>query len=148
VTEDAELIAGRYRLVAEVGSGGMGVVWRARDEVLGRTVALKALTVRSTIGGSRDDETTRRAMREARIAARLHHPNVIGIYDIVKHEGRPFLVMEFLASRSLSELLAEGTTLPPQEVARIGALLAAALTAAHKAGIVHRDVKPGNVLQR
>jgi serine/threonine protein kinase len=146
VTEDAELIAGRYRLVAEVGSGGMGVVWRAKDEVLGRTVALKALTVRSAIGRSRDDETARRAMREARIAARLHHPNVIGVYDIVDHEGRPYLVMEFLASQSLSERLANSMTLHPQEVARIGAQVAAALTAAHKAGIVHRDVKPGNVL--
>jgi eukaryotic-like serine/threonine-protein kinase len=150
VTEEADLIAGRYRLLEEVGSGGMGVVWRAKDELLGRTVALKALAVRSVISGSGnaavDDESSRRAMREARIAARLHHPNVIGVYDIVEHERRPFLIMEFLASRSLSEMTAAGVTLPPAEAARIGALLAAGLTAAHSAGIVHRDVKPGNVL--
>jgi len=150
VTEDADLIAGRYRLLEEVGSGGMGVVWRAKDEVLGRIVAVKALAVRSVISGSgaagRNDESSRRAMREARIAARLHHPNVIGVYDIVEHEHRPFLVMEFLASRSLSELAASGVMLPPAEAARIGAQLAAGLNAAHSAGIVHRDVKPGNVL--
>ena len=146
MTEEADLIAGRYRLGAEVGSGGMGVVWRARDEVLGRTVALKALTVRNFADGSRDDESARRAMREARIAARLHHPNVIGVYDVVEHDGRPFLIMEYLASRSLSEMMAAEELLAPPETARIGALLAAALRAAHKAGVVHRDVKPGNVL--
>ncbi|HZU56240.1 MAG TPA: serine/threonine-protein kinase [Actinocrinis sp.] len=147
MTETNDLIAGRYRLLAQVGTGGMGVVWRARDEVLGRTVALKELMVRSTTGGAGlGDEGTRRAMREARIAARLHHPNVIGVYDIVDHDGRPFLVMEYLESRSLAQLMAAGVLLPPHEVARIGAQLASALTAAHNAGIVHRDVKPGNVL--
>lgn len=147
MTESADLIAGRYRLAAQIGVGGMGVVWRARDEVLGRTVALKELTVPSAIGREgRDDEGARRALREARLAARLHHPNVIGIYDIVDHDGRPFLVMEYLASRSLSQLIADGELLPPQRAARIGALLAGALDAAHDVGIVHRDVKPGNVL--
>jgi serine/threonine protein kinase len=149
VTEDNDLIAGRYRLLAQVGTGGMGVVWRARDDVLGRTVALKELTAHSVLaaaGAGLEDEGSRRAMREARIAARLHHPNVIGVYDIVEHEGRPFLVMEFLASRSLAQLMAAGVRLPPQETARIGVQLASALDAAHDAGIVHRDVKPGNVL--
>lgn len=147
MTETDDLIAGRYRLLAQIGTGGMGVVWRARDEVLGRTVALKELMVRSTAGGAGlGDEGTRRAMREARIAARLHHPNVIGIYDIVDHDGHPFLVMEYLESRSLAQLMAAGVLLPPHEVARIGAQLASALTAAHNAGVVHRDVKPGNVL--
>ncbi|HEU5354070.1 MAG TPA: serine/threonine-protein kinase [Actinocrinis sp.] len=149
MTDNTDLIAGRYRLLAQVGSGGMGVVWRARDEVLGRTVAVKELMVRSAIsgfGGGLADEGTQRAMREARIAARLHHPNVIGVYDIVDHESRPFLVMEFLESRSLAQLMATGVLLPPEEVARIGAQLASGLKSAHDAGIVHRDVKPGNVL--
>jgi len=143
VTEGTDLIAGRYRLIAEVGSGGMGVVWRAKDELLGRTVAVKALTIGAA---AREIQGARRAMREARIAARLHHSNVIGIYDVVEHEGRPFLVMEYLESRSLSETLAEEPILPPQEVARIGVRVASGLAAAHSAGIVHRDVKPGNVL--
>ena len=149
MTDNTDLIAGRYRLLAQIGTGGMGVVWRARDEVLGRTVAVKELMVRSAIsgfGGGLADESTQRAMREARIAARLHHPNVIGVYDIVDHESRPFLVMEFLESRSLAQLMATGVLLPPQEVARIGAQLASGLKSAHDAGIVHRDVKPGNVL--
>ena len=150
MTDNTDLIAGRYRLLAQIGTGGMGVVWRARDEVLGRTVAVKELMVRSAIsgfgGGGLADESTQRAMREARIAARLHHPNVIGVYDIVDHESRPFLVMEYLESRSLAQLMATGVLLPPEEVARIGAQLASALKAAHDAGIVHRDVKPGNVL--
>ncbi|HXR71807.1 serine/threonine-protein kinase, partial [Actinocrinis sp.] len=149
MTDNTDLIAGRYRLLAQIGTGGMGVVWRARDEVLGRTVAVKELMVRSAIsgfGGGLADESTQRAMREARIAARLHHPNVIGVYDIVEHESRPFLVMEFLESRSLAQLMATGVLLPPEEVARIGAQLASGLKSAHDAGIVHRDVKPGNVL--
>ncbi len=143
VSEGTDLIAGRYRLIAEVGSGGMGVVWRAKDELLGRTVAVKALTAGAA---AREVQGARRAMREARIAARLHHSNVIGIYDVVEHEGRPFLVMEYLESRSLSETLTAETVLEPREVARIGARVASGLAAAHNAGIVHRDVKPGNVL--
>jgi eukaryotic-like serine/threonine-protein kinase len=146
VTGNADLIAGRYRLIARLGGGGMGVVWRAKDETLGRTVAVKELLIRPAEGGMRADEAVRRAMREARIAASLHHPNVIGVYDVVEYEGRPWLVMEYLASRSLAEALADGAILPVRETARIGMRVAAALTAAHNAGIVHRDVKPGNVL--
>ncbi|HEV3170932.1 MAG TPA: serine/threonine-protein kinase [Actinocrinis sp.] len=145
MTQDDDLIAGRYRLITEIGSGGMGVVWRAKDETLGRTVAVKSLAAGS-IAGTADEDAARRAMREARIAARLHHPNVIGVYDVVEHEGRPFLVMEYMDSRSLSEMLAAGDLLDPREAGRIGAHVASALTAAHNAGIVHRDVKPGNVL--
>ncbi|HEV2638899.1 MAG TPA: protein kinase [Actinocrinis sp.] len=141
-----DLIGGRYRRTARIGSGGMGVVWRADDEVLGRTVALKELSAAAELGGSGPAGAAKRAMREARIAARLHHPNVIGVYDVVEHRGRPWLVMEYLASRSLADLMKDPKALPTAEVARIGAQLADALTAAHDAGIVHRDVKPANVL--
>ena len=144
--DEDKLIAGRYRLIEQVGRGGMGTVWRGKDELLGRTVAVKQLTGHIGVSATLADEAVQRAMREARIAARLHHPNVIGIYDVVEQDDRPYLVMEFLASRSLSDILVEDSLLPVRDLARIGAQVAAALCAAHDAGIVHRDVKPGNVL--
>jgi serine/threonine protein kinase len=145
-SDSTGLIAGRYRLVSELGRGAMGVVWLARDERLGRTVAVKQL--RSGIGLSETQVQSShlRARREARIAARLHHPNAVAIYDVVEHDGRPYLVMEYVRSRSLSEVLAQETALTAAVVAEIGAQLASALVAAHKAGIVHRDIKPGNIL--
>ncbi|HEV7648822.1 MAG TPA: serine/threonine-protein kinase [Actinophytocola sp.] len=146
VIEKGALVAGRYRLLEQVGSGAMGVVWKAQDERLDRTVAIKRLLVRYAVEESQSEETRRRAMREARIAARLQHRNAIAMFDVVEDEGDPCLVMEFLPSRSLSAVLAERGTLPPQEVAEIGAQVAAALAAAHAVGIVHRDVKPGNIL--
>ena len=124
----------------------MGVVWKAQDERLGRTVAIKRLLVRYAMSETQSEETRRRAMREARIAARLQHRNAIAMFDVAEHDGDPCLVMEFLPSRSLSAVLAERGTLPPEEVAEIGAQVAAALAAAHAVGIVHRDVKPGNIL--
>ena len=140
-----EVVADRYRLQERVGSGAMGVVWRARDERLGRTVALKQVT---PAGGADEEARTRsgrQVMREGRLSARLHHPQAIAVFDVVEHEGSPWLVMEYLASRDLAAVLAEGA-LEPAEAARIGEQIAAALQAAHAAGIVHRDVKPGNVL--
>ena len=124
----------------------MGVVWKAQDERLGRTVAIKQLLVRYGLSDSHTEESRRRAMREARIAARLQHRNAIAMYDVAEHNGDPCLVMEFLPSRSLSAVLAEKGSLPPEEVAEIGAQVAAALAAAHAVGIAHRDVKPGNIL--
>jgi len=146
VIEKGALVAGRYRLLEQVGSGAMGVVWKAQDERLGRTVAIKRLLVRYAVSEGQSEETFRRAMREARIAARLQHRNAIAMFDVVEDGGDPCLVMEFLPSRSLSAVLAERGTLPPTEVAEIGAQVAAALAAAHAVGIVHRDVKPGNIL--
>lgn len=146
VIEKGQLVAGRYRLLESVGSGGMGVVWRAQDERLERTVAIKHLVVRPGLSDSQTEGARRRAMREARIAARLQHRNAIALFDVAEHDGEPCLVMEFLPSRSLSAVLAERGSLPASEAAEIGAQAAAALAAAHAAGIVHRDVKPGNIL--
>jgi serine/threonine protein kinase len=140
------LVAGRYRLVSEIGGGAMGVVWRGRDEVLGRDVAVKELRPDHGMSGAQVRTSHQRARREGRIAARLQHPNAVVIYDVAEHEGRPYLIMEYVPSQSLGDILATGAVLTPTEVTSIGAQLASALTAAHERGIVHRDIKPGNVL--
>ncbi|MEU7479397.1 serine/threonine-protein kinase [Lentzea sp. NPDC042327] len=130
-------VGGRYTLLERVGSGAMGVVWRARDQVLAREVAVKQL-----VTGDHQ-----RAMREARNAARLHHPHAIAVFDVVgDDEEQPWIVMEYLPSQSLSALLADKGPLKPAQAARIGGFIASALSAAHTAGLVHRDIKPGNVL--
>jgi eukaryotic-like serine/threonine-protein kinase len=146
VSQEGELIAGRYRLVSRLGSGAMGVVWQAHDERLQRTVAIKQLLLPARLSESEVEEANRRAMREGRITARLHHPHAIAVYDVAEHEGQPCLIMEFLASRSLATVLSTQGVLPVDDVASIGRQIAAALAAAHEAGIVHRDIKPGNVL--
>ncbi|MGZ3144581.1 protein kinase domain-containing protein [Lentzea chajnantorensis] len=130
----------------KVGQGAMGVVWQAYDENLHRVVAAKELLVLAGLDDSKIDRAKHRAMREARLAARLEHPNAIRVYDAVEDDGQPWLIMEYLPSRSLAAVIAEQGTLPPREVARIGCYTAAALAAAHRNGIQHRDVKPGNVL--
>ncbi len=124
----------------------MGVVWRAVDERLERSVAVKKVVGQQGLSEADRADLHRRAMREAKIAARLQHPNAIVVYDITEHEGDPCLVMEYLPSHSLSQLLAQHGTMPVAEACRIGEQMANALVAAHHAGIVHRDVKPGNIL--
>ncbi|MER7984016.1 serine/threonine-protein kinase [Streptomyces noursei] len=148
--EEGRLVAGRYRLVERIGQGGMGTVWRARDEVLGRQVAVKRLHVSPQLGA--DELATRheRTTREAQAAARINHPNVVSVHDVVDDEGLPCIVMEYVPSATLGDAIKEanrsGTYLTPRETARIGRGMIAALRAAHSAGVLHRDVKPGNVL--
>jgi len=146
VTDAGDVIGNRYRLVTRIAVGGMGLVWEAWDELLLRRVAVKQLLTQPGLG---DDEVAlarNRVIREARITARLHHPNAVTLYDVVDQDGYPCLIMQFVPSVSLSNMLQEQGALPLPVVSRIGADVASALVAAHGVGIVHRDVKPGNVL--
>jgi serine/threonine protein kinase len=144
VSEQGRLVADRYRLVERIGRGGMGTVWRARDELLNREVAIKRLH-----HSSLDDDTGRlfeRTRREARLAARLSHPNVVVVHDVVDDGGSPAIIMEYVPSVTLAEVIRKIGPVPPAEAARIASGVIAALRAAHDAGVVHRDIKPGNVL--
>jgi serine/threonine protein kinase len=146
VTTPGRLVAGRYRLQRQLGGGGMGTVWLARDELLGRQVAIKQVLTASGVSPQESDQQRQRALREGRIAARLSHPHAISVYDVALEAGQPWLVMEYLPSRSLAQVLTEDGVLRVDQVAQIGAQVADALAATHAAGIVHRDVKPANVL--
>ena len=136
-----QVIAGRYEVVRAIGSGGMGTVWLARDTVLGREVAVKRI---GALPG--DPAAAARAMREARIAASLHDTHTVGVFDVVDEDDAHWLVMEFVNGQSLAEQIRDEGALPPTRVAAIGAAVAGALARAHERGIVHRDVKPGNIL--
>nr|WP_062970907.1 serine/threonine-protein kinase [Nocardia gamkensis] len=140
------MIAEHYRLVERIGSGGTGVVWRAVDERLQRSVAVKQIHIQPSLPEAERVVVRQRAIREARNAARFQHPNAIVVFDITEHDGDPCLVMEYLKSKSLAAVIGAQGTLPLTQVARIGEQVASALIAAHQAGIVHRDVKPGNIL--
>ncbi|OIJ94524.1 serine/threonine-protein kinase [Streptomyces monashensis] len=140
------LLAGRYRVTARLGRGGMGVVWRAVDEVLGREVAVKELRTYTDAAGPELSELRLRMQREARAAARVRHHGVVAVHDVAEVDGRPLIVMELVEGPSLDDVLRERGTLDPYEVARIGAAVTDALAAAHRVGVLHRDVKPGNIL--
>jgi serine/threonine protein kinase len=140
------LIADRYALIAPLGRGGMGVVWRAQDAVLGREVDIKEVVFPATMPEAERRPARARVMREARAAARLNHPAAVTLYDVVTDQGGTFIVMELVNAPTLADLVREGGPLPVERVAEIGVQVAGALEAAHAAGIVHRDVKPGNVM--
>ncbi|MFJ9718096.1 serine/threonine-protein kinase [Streptomyces sp. NPDC101213] len=149
VTEEPgseRLIAGRYRLLSPLGEGGMGTVWRARDEVLHREVAVKEVRAPAGLPASDVERLYARLEREAWAAARVANRNVVTVYDVVVQDGRPWIVMELVRGVSLAELLRAEGPLEPARAARIGAEVLAALRAAHEAGVLHRDVKPANVL--
>ena len=140
------VVGGRYALGEMLGQGGMGTVWLATDRMLERKVALKEVTFSVDLTDEERTVLRERTMREARAAARLDHPCVTTVYDVVEEGGKPWLVMERVAARSLQQILEQQGPLAPDAAARIGLDVLAALDAAHRAGIVHRDVKPANVL--
>ncbi|MFI6937895.1 protein kinase [Streptomyces sp. NPDC050418] len=145
-TGEGRVLAGRYRIVGQLGRGGMGVVWRAYDEVLGREVAVKELRTYSDAAAPELSALRVRMQREARAAARVRHPGVVAVHDVAEADGRPLIVMELVDGPSLDAVLRERGPLTPREAAGIGAKVTEALAAAHRAGVLHRDVKPGNIL--
>ncbi|MER6947835.1 serine/threonine-protein kinase [Nonomuraea sp. NPDC000554] len=138
-------VGNRYRLIEPLGEGGMGVVWQAYDELLDRTVAIKEVRY-SGVGDAKRAELNSRTIREARAAGRLDHPSVVVIHDVVEEDGRPWIVMQLVKSRSLAEEVRMRGPLPVARAALIGARVLDALRAAHATGVLHRDVKPENVL--
>ncbi|MDO0912403.1 serine/threonine-protein kinase [Streptomyces sp. DT2A-34] len=141
-----QLVSGRYRLADAIGSGGMGRVWRAHDEVLHRAVAIKELTAALYVSESDLERLLVRTRAEARAAARINHSAVVTVHDVLEHDGRPWIVMELVEGYSLADAVKESGRVEPTEAARIGLWVLRALRAAHTAGVLHRDVKPGNVL--
>ncbi|MBM9504713.1 serine/threonine-protein kinase [Actinacidiphila acididurans] len=142
-----DVVAGRYRIEARLGRGGMGTVWRATDELLRRHVAVKELHLPDpAVDEARAVNHRERALREARSVAGIRHPHVVVVHDVVEQDGRPWIVMELVDGRSLADVLREDGPRDPREAARICAAVAGALRAAHEHGVMHRDVKPANVL--
>ncbi|MEU4452541.1 serine/threonine-protein kinase [Nocardioides sp. NPDC023903] len=133
------MIAGRYRLERELGRGAMGAVWLATDEVLGRSVALKQLIALDGVSDAAVE-------REAQLAARLVHPNVVAVFDLVRDDDKPWLVMEYVEGKTLAHMVRDDGPLPIEDAARLIGQIASALRSAHAAGIVHRDVKPANIV--
>ncbi|MEU9066056.1 serine/threonine-protein kinase [Streptomyces sp. NPDC048109] len=148
VTEGAggRVIAGRYRLHERLGSGGMGIVWRATDQLLAREVAVKALPLDESLSAAEARRRRERTLREARAVAQLRHPHVIVVHDVVEDDERAYMVMELVDGGSLADRVLGRGPVDAAEAARIGIALLDALDTAHAAGILHRDVKPSNVL--
>ncbi|MEU4517469.1 serine/threonine-protein kinase [Amycolatopsis sp. NPDC024027] len=142
---ESRRIRDRYRLLEPIGGGAMGTVWRAQDEKLDRTVAIKELLLPHDHDEQRTQEAKNRAMREARIAARLQHSHAITVFAVLEEEDRPWLVMEYLPSKSLAVVLGEEPATVDDAI-RVGVQISSALAGAHRAGVVHRDVKPANIL--
>ncbi|MER5810597.1 serine/threonine-protein kinase [Streptomyces sp. NPDC002033] len=142
----ARVVAGRYRLLGPLGRGGMGVVWRARDEVLGREVAVKEVRAPAGLDAAEVARMYRRLEREAWAAARVSHRGVVTVYDVASEDGRPWIVMELVRGLSLAEVLEGEGPMDPQRAAHLGEQVLAALRSAHDVGVLHRDVKPANVL--
>ncbi|MEU2538490.1 serine/threonine-protein kinase [Streptomyces iakyrus] len=140
------VIAGRYRLEERLGRGGMSVVWRATDRLLGRSVAVKELPYDETLSAAQARRRRDRTLREARALAQLSHPHIIVVHDVVEDDERPYIVMELIEGGSLADRLAQRGPVDAAEAARIGIALLGALGAAHAAGVLHRDLKPDNVL--
>jgi len=140
------VIGGRYQLRAAIGNGGMGTVWQAADSLLRRDVAVKEVLLPHGMAAEDRQAMYERTLREARAAAALSHPSVVQVYDVVTEGGRPWIVMELLHARSLADLIIADGPLAPRAVAKIGVALLGALEVAHSAGVLHRDVKPANVL--
>ncbi|MGI5232262.1 WD40 repeat domain-containing serine/threonine protein kinase [Actinoallomurus sp. CA-142502] len=140
------LVGGKYRLIEVLGEGAIGVVWRAHDESLGRDVAVKEIRLPAGLDVEQVGALRARTLREARAAARLSHPGIVTVHEVVRDDGRPWIVMELVHGRTLARVLKEDGPLPPARVAEIGAQILTALRAAHAAGVVHRDVKPSNVI--
>jgi eukaryotic-like serine/threonine-protein kinase len=146
VTGPGSVVAGRYELLARIGQGATGTVWRAWDLVLHRDVAVKEVRLPELMSDHDRAILRERTLREARVSAKLSHPAVVTVHDVIESGGAPWIVMELVAARSLHQVLAEDGPLAPKRAAETGMMLLGALASAHAAGIVHRDVKPGNVL--
>ncbi len=146
LADTGRVIAGRYRLEAPIGRGAMGVVWRARDQLLDRDVAVKEVQIAETLTDEERANAYQRTLREAKTAARLNHPGVVTVYDVAEDEGRPWIVMQLVSAQSLDQVLATSGPLSPRRAAEVGRQLLSALSVAHAAGVMHRDVKPSNVL--
>ncbi|MGV9536036.1 protein kinase domain-containing protein [Streptosporangium sandarakinum] len=146
MTDSQVIIGSRYRLLEQIGRGGMGTVWRARDEVLGRDVAVKEVIPSPDLSSLEREIFTLRTLREARAAGRIGHPGVATVYDVIEESDRPWIVMQLVDSRTLGAVVREDGPLPPRRVAEIALDVLGALVAAHRVGVLHRDVKPDNVL--